>query len=145
MLKYRSLKLFGLVLSTLLVFQSALAFYDGHGELEAVAEHLPAGHQDAADGTPHLDHPQHSGHSAQELQSAQNEFPLLPQVEPAEHAGPDIAQDCNHCCHCHSSVSVCLPVNFYSSALGSGHSWSAAVDAGLPHGFISSLYRPPIA
>ncbi|QIL90255.1 hypothetical protein GNX18_11180 [Microbulbifer sp. SH-1] len=140
MLKLRSLKLSGLVLSLLLVFQSALACYDGHGELEATAKHLPAGHQDAADGTPHLDHPQHSGHSAGEQQSQ----PLL-QLVPADHDGPDIAKDCNHCCHCHSSISLCLPVGFYSSVASCGHRWSAAADSGFPHGFISSRYRPPIA
>lgn len=140
MLKFRSLKLSGLVLSLLLVFQSALACYDGHGELEVVAQHLPVGHQDAADGTPHLDHPQHSGHSVDEQQSE----PLI-QLQPADHAGPDIAKDCNHCCHCHSSMSLCLPASFYSSASNNGILWSAAADSGFPHGFISSLYRPPIA
>ncbi|MCK7598553.1 hypothetical protein M0G74_14840 [Microbulbifer sp. CAU 1566] len=145
MLKFRPVKLIGFVLSMLLVFQSALACYDGHGELQATAEHLPAGHQDAADGTPHLDHPQHNGHSPQELQLSQEEFPQLLQLEPAEHDSPDIAQNCNHCCHCHSSISLCLPISFYSPALGFGHQWFAAADAGLPHGFISTLYRPPIA
>ncbi|WP_158681634.1 hypothetical protein [Microbulbifer pacificus] len=139
MLKLRSLKLYGLVLSLLLVFQTALACYDGHGELDTAVQHLPAGHQDAADGTPHLDHPQHSEHSLQEQQGL-----ALIQLEPADHTGQDIAQDCNHCCHCHSSISLCLPVNVYSSASCSGHLWSAAADSGFPHGFISSLYRPPI-
>ena len=145
MLTLRSIKLFGYALIMLLVFQSVSARYDSHDELELSASHLPPHHQDAADGTPHLDHPQHTGHSAQELLQTTNSAAALAEISMGDHRNPDVAQDCSHCCHCHSNASLCLPCSHIGSATLRGSLWFAATDAGLPHGKRTALFRPPIA
>ncbi|WP_288132537.1 hypothetical protein [Microbulbifer sp.] len=152
MLTSRSVKLFGYLLIALLTMQSVTACYDGHGELDVASQHLPPHHQDAADGTPHLDRSVSDNHSASHHQTAgvsqADEDPdrvVLDQLAPSEHTNPDIAQDCNHCCHCHNSASLCLPSAHLAMVKFAGNHWSAAADSGFPHGYISALFRPPIA
>ncbi|WGL18464.1 hypothetical protein PVT68_09230 [Microbulbifer bruguierae] len=141
MLKFRSITLYGVMLIALLVFQSVSACYDSHRELEVTFQHLPPHHQDAADGTPHLDQPKHSNHETLHLDGVAQ----LEQVTPGEHHKPDVVQDCNHCCHCHSSSTLCLPATNQIAHNRTASRWVAAVDAGFIHGYFSTPFRPPIA
>lgn len=144
MLRLGSIKLFGFMLTALLVFQLVSASYDSHNELEVASQHLPPHHQDAADGTPHLDHPQHRNHTAVEAQKPEG-IAQLEQVTPGEHQKPDTLQDCSHCCHCHGSSSLCLPATNQIAHNRTASCWVAATDAGFVHGYFSTPFRPPIA
>ncbi|WP_428819256.1 hypothetical protein [Microbulbifer sp. MCCC 1A16149] len=153
MLKPGSIKLFGFVLTALLVFQLVSSGYDSHSELEASLQHLPPHHQDAADGTPHLDHTEHRNHSAGDSvgdsagDSAGDSGGIvqLEQVTPGEHQKPDAVQDCSHCCHCHGSSSLCLPATNLIAHNRTASRWAAAVDSDFVHGYFSTPFRPPIA
>ncbi|WP_226668658.1 hypothetical protein [Microbulbifer aggregans] len=138
---FGSVKRLCLILVALLVFQTAAAFSDSHEDLSASTSHLPASHQDAADGSPHLDHRAHSGHSAAERSS---EYPQLPQLLITDHNSPDLTQDCNHCCHCHSAGCLALLSSTRVSIL-SVSEWFQPINAGFPRRYISALLRPPIA
>ncbi|WP_078083831.1 hypothetical protein [Microbulbifer mangrovi] len=157
MLRLGSLKRFGFMLTALLVFQLVSASYDSHRELDLASQHLPPHHQDAADGTPHLDSPQHLDHPQHRNHSvAHNDLKgdskaqqpdgiaQLEQVTPGEHQKPDTVQDCSHCCHCHGSSSLCLPTTNQIARNRTASRWVAAVDAGFAHGYFSTPFRPPI-
>ncbi|MFC6979682.1 hypothetical protein [Microbulbifer taiwanensis] len=68
------------LLIALLVFQTAVAFYDSHEELQDVATHVPPHHQDAGESV---------------------EFSPVPDRDSASSSHPDGPDFCHHCCHCH--------------------------------------------
>lgn len=55
------------------------------------------------------------------------------------------ALDCQHCCHCHSSMGSLLPASIPSLGLNKPHYSVHAYPHQLPSKMPSSLYRPPIA
>ncbi|MFC6635700.1 hypothetical protein [Microbulbifer taiwanensis] len=112
------------LLIALLVFQTAVAFYDSHEELQDVATHVPPHHQDAGESV---------------------EFSPVPDRDSASSSHPDGPDFCHHCCHCHG-VGV---VGILGQAPHFFDSGSRVLrDANSPSftpGYFSALFRPPIA
>ncbi|MBB3061316.1 hypothetical protein [Microbulbifer rhizosphaerae] len=113
------------LLIALLVFQTAVAFYDSHEELQDVATHVPPHHLDGAESV---------------LVSVDLESGV---AKTAPHPdGPDF---CHHCCHCHG-VSVIGIVGQAPRFFDPGS--RVLLDANsssFSSGYYSALFRPPIA
>jgi hypothetical protein len=110
------------LLIALLISQSVAAFYDSHQDLQDSSTHVPAHHQDAADGSIHQD-----------------------DLATADHIQPDSVPDCQHCCHCHSAGSVCLPTNAVQFLSSGNPDLRHATRFAFIEGHFSALFRPPIA
>lgn len=113
------------LLIALLVFQTAVAFYDGHEELQDVATHVPPHHLDGDESVELSPDPNHG------------------KTGPASHTdGPDF---CHHCCHCHGVGVVGIlgqAPRFFdpgSRVLRDANNPSFSSD------YFSALFRPPIA
>ncbi|MGL6159118.1 hypothetical protein [Microbulbifer sp.] len=115
------------LLIALLVFQTAVAFYDSHEQLQDIATHVAPHHLDGAETV---------------FVSADLE-PGAAVPEPSSHAdGPDF---CHHCCHCHG-VSVVGIVGQSPRFFGSGSRvLRESNNPSFSSGYFSALFRPPIA
>ncbi|WP_323844347.1 hypothetical protein [Microbulbifer magnicolonia] len=115
------------LLIALLVFQTAVAFYDSHEALQDVATHVPPHHLDGGESV---------------------EFALEPdqgEAGPASPSLPDEPDFCHHCCHCHG-VGV---VGILGQAPRFFDPGSRVLrDTNNPSfssGYFSAFFRPPIA
>lgn len=116
------------LLIALLVFQTAVAFYDSHEELQDVATHVPPHHLDGAESV------EFSSDPAPDLDHGS--------TLPSHPDGPDF---CHHCCHCHG-VAVVGILGQASRFFDPGS--RVLRDANNPSfssGHFSALFRPPIA
>jgi hypothetical protein len=115
------------LLIALLVFQTAVAFYDSHEQQQDIATHVPPHHLDGA-GTP--------------LAFADPEAGAA-KPAPSSHAdGPDF---CHHCCHCHGVGVVGIvgqPSRFFDPG---SRVLRESSNPPFPSGYFSALFRPPIA
>lgn len=119
------------LLATLLLCQSAVAFYDSHEQLQDIATHVPPHHLDGAE-TFQLPPEPADGDSSNALQPSESSHPN----------GPDF---CHHCCHCHG-------VGVVGIAGQLSHFFDPGVrvlrDTGnlsSTSDYFSALFRPPIA
>jgi len=115
------------LLIALLVFQTAVAFYDSHEQLQDIATHMAPHHLDGAET---------------ELLSADLESGAAKSAPSPHPDGPDF---CHHCCHCHGAGVTGIvgqPPRFFNP--GS----RALIESQTPSfssGYFSALFRPPIA
>ncbi|WP_156035097.1 hypothetical protein [Microbulbifer sp. HZ11] len=115
------------LLISLLVFQTAVAFYDSHEELQNIATHLPPHHQDGQQG---VDFPQELTDSKVKSGSASHPN------------GPDF---CHHCCHCHGIGVIGILGQITRFVVIRSISLREVINLSFPSGYFSALFRPPKA
>ncbi|WP_323844175.1 hypothetical protein [Microbulbifer magnicolonia] len=126
----------GYLLIALLVFQTAVAFYDSHEQLQEIATHLPPHHLDAAVGPAEI---------ADDDRDAQS-FVVAEIETPGNSGQAAPALDfCHHCCHCHGCGVAGLTVQSLPQAPFGALVFQECADFSVPAGYFSALFRPPIA
>jgi len=120
------------LLIALLLFQTAVAFYDSHEEVQDISTHVSPHHLDSED----------------ESNDTANPDPVSPQQPSFVKAdfsadGPDL-DFCHHCCHCHGCGFAGVPGDHLPSL-----AYGAGIHAGPqnppnPSRYLKALYRPPI-
>ena len=115
------------LLIALLFFQTAVAFYDSHEELQDIATHVPPHHLDS---------------------QAADDGPVVVADKPAakvKFKGSSNLDFCHHCCHCHGSGVHGLPSNLLQLAAYGNHALPNSLKNPVLPGIFSALYRPPIS
>lgn len=113
------------LLIALVLFQTAMAFYDSHEQLQDIATHVPPHHLD--------------GEQTVELPPEPADFDTAGSDHPN---GPDF---CHHCCHCHGTGVVGITGQLSGFFDSGARVLRDTGDPSFTSDYFSALFRPPIA